>query len=83
MGLSHRRFTREFKMATIERLEQGVSMGGARALEVNPNVLQRWRREFRQGPGNAFPGGASGAGRKARWPNWNARLVSRPWRSIF
>jgi transposase-like protein len=24
-------------------------------VEVNPNVLQRWRREFRQAPGNAFP----------------------------
>ena len=57
MGLSRRRFTREFKLAAIERLEQGVSLGEvARALEVNPNVLQRWRREFRQGPGNAFPG---------------------------
>ena len=57
MGLSRRRFTREFKMAAIERLERGVSLGEvARALEVNPNVLQRWRREFRQGPGNAFPG---------------------------
>ena len=57
MGLSRRRFTREFKMAAIERLEQGVSMGEvARGLEVNPNVLQRWRREFRQGSGNAFPG---------------------------
>jgi len=28
----------------------------ARALEVNPNVLHRWRREFRHGPGNAFAG---------------------------
>src|SRR3990170_8963035 len=57
MGLSRRRFTREFKLAAIERLERGVSLGEvARALEVNPNVLQRWRREFRQGPGNAFPG---------------------------
>ena len=28
----------------------------ARAFEVNPNVLHRWRREFRQGPGNTFPG---------------------------
>ena len=28
----------------------------ARAVEVNPNVLHRWQREFRQGPGNAFPG---------------------------
>ena len=34
----------------------------ARALEVNPNVLQRWRREFRQGTGNAFPGNG-----KQRW----------------
>lgn len=57
MGLSRRRFTREFKLADVERLEQGVSMGEvARGLEVNPNVLQRWRREFRQGRGNAFPG---------------------------
>jgi transposase-like protein len=57
MGLSRRRFTREFKLAAIQRLEQGVSIAEvARALEVNPNLLQRWRREFRQGPGNAFPG---------------------------
>src|SRR5207247_6945408 len=34
----------------------------ARALEVNPNVLHRWRREFRQGPGNVFPGNG-----KQRW----------------
>ena len=57
MGLSRRQFTREFKLAAVRRLEQGVSMGeAARALEVSPNVLQRWRREFRQGAGNAFPG---------------------------
>jgi len=57
MGLSHRRFTREFKLAAVQRLEQGVSIAEVgRALEVNPNVLHRWRREFRQGPGNAFPG---------------------------
>jgi transposase-like protein len=34
----------------------------ARALEVNPNVLHRWRREFREGTGNAFPGNG-----QARW----------------
>ena len=55
MGLSRRRFTREFKFAAIQRLEQGISIAEvARALE-NPNVLHRWRKEFRQGPGNAFP----------------------------
>ena len=57
MGLSRRTFTKEFKLAAVRRLEQGVSIGeAARALEVNPNVLHRWRREFRQGSGNVFPG---------------------------
>ncbi len=57
MGLSRRRFTREFKLAAIQRLEQGISIAEvARALEVNPNLLHRWRSEFRQGPGNGFPG---------------------------
>jgi transposase len=57
MGLSRRQFPKEFKLAAVRRLEQGVSIAEvARGLEVNPNVLHRWRREFRQGPGNAFPG---------------------------
>ena len=57
MGLSRRQFTREFKLTAVRQLEQGVSIGAvARALEVNPNVLHRWRREFRQGRGNGFPG---------------------------
>ncbi|MBL8212638.1 MAG: transposase [Bryobacterales bacterium] len=63
MGLVRRQFGKEFKMAAIQRLEQGVSIGEvARALEVKPNVLHRWRREFRQGPGNVFPGNG-----KPRW----------------
>lgn len=64
MGLSRRQFTQEFKLAAVRRLEQGVSITEvARGLEVNPNVLlHRWRREFRQGPGNAFPGNG-----KQRW----------------
>jgi len=57
MGLSRRKFTREFKLAAVRRLEAGVSLAEvSRGLEVNPNVLHRWRREFRKGPGNAFPG---------------------------
>ena len=57
MGLSRRQFTKEFKLAAVRRLEAGVSLAEvARGLEVKPNVLQRWRREFRQAPGKAFPG---------------------------
>ena len=57
MGLSRRQFTKEFKLAALQRLDLGASIAEvARAFEVNPNVLHRWRREFRQGPGNVFPG---------------------------
>ena len=57
MGLSRRVFTKEFKLAAVQRLERGSSTGEvARAMEVSANVLHRWRREIRQGPGNAFPG---------------------------
>ena len=63
MGLLRRQFTQEFKLAAVRRLEQGASIAEvARGLEVNPNVLHRWRREFRQGPGNGFPGNG-----KQRW----------------
>src|SRR5215467_630928 len=63
MGLKRRLFSKEFKMAAVQRLEQGVSIAEVvRALEVNASVLHRWRREFRQGPGNAFPGQG-----KQRW----------------
>jgi len=63
MGLTRRQFTKEFKLAAVRRLEQGVSIAeAARALEVRPNVLHRWRREFRQGSGNAFPGNGT-----SRW----------------
>ena len=58
MGLSRRKFTREFKLDAIERLESGASVAAvARALEASPSLLQRWRQEFRESPGRAFPGG--------------------------
>jgi transposase-like protein len=63
MGQTRRKFTKEFKLAAVRRLEQGVSIAEAsRALEVDANVLHRWRREFRQGAGNVFPGNG-----KQRW----------------
>lgn len=57
MGLSRRKFTKEFKLAAVRRLEMGASMAEvSRACEVNANVLHRWRREFRDGVDHAFPG---------------------------
>jgi len=51
MGLSRRKFTCEFKLEAIERLESVAAV--ARALEVSPGLLQRWRQEFRESPGTA------------------------------
>lgn len=71
MGLSRRRFTREFKITAVRRLRQGESVAElARALEVNPSVLHRWREEFRDGPGKAFPG----SGRRRTEPDRVAQL---------
>ena len=57
MSMSRRKFTKEFKLAAVRRLEAGASIAEiARACEVNPNVLHRWRREFRDGVDRAFPG---------------------------
>jgi len=73
MGLSRRQFTKEFKLAAVRRLEQGVSIAEvARGLEVNPNVLYRWRRAFRAGPGNVFPGNG-----KQRWSEGRVAELER------
>jgi len=73
MGLSRRQFTREFKLAALQRLDSGASVAEvSRAFEVNPNVLHRWRREFRQGPGNAFPGLG-----KRRWEEGRVAQLER------
>jgi transposase len=68
MGLSRRKFTREFKLDAIKRLESVAAV--ARALEVSPGLLQRWRQEFRESPGRAFPG----AGQRRLDPDRVAQL---------
>jgi transposase len=51
MVKSRRVFTREFKLAAVKELESGKPLGYvARQLEVSPNTLHRWRREFKAQP---------------------------------
>jgi len=57
MGLSQRKFTKEFKEEAVRRLELGASLAEvARACEVDPKVLHRWRRELRDYGMKAFAG---------------------------
>ena len=64
MGLTQRKFTREFKLEALRRLAEGKTFARlARELEVHENVLRRWHREFAEQPSRAFPGkGQSGLG---------------------
>jgi transposase-like protein len=73
MGLSRRKCTKEVKLAAIQRLETGSTAAEvARAFEINPNLLHRWRKEFRHGPGNAFPGTG-----KRRWEETRVAQLER------
>ena len=57
MGAGRRKFTKEFKEEAVRRLGLGVSLAEvARACEVNPNVLHRWRRELQDYGVKAFAG---------------------------
>jgi transposase-like protein len=54
---SRRKFTKEFKQTAVVRLQSGQSMAEvARALEVNPSELHRWRRELQEHGDRAFSG---------------------------
>jgi transposase len=58
---SRRKFTKEFKQTAVRRLNAGQSVGEvARALEVHPSDLHRWRRELQTHGERAF----GGAGKK-------------------
>src|SRR5260370_7409116 len=71
MVKSRRVFTREFKLAAVKELESGKPLGYvARQLEVHPNILHRWRREFKEQPTKAF----SGQGRRVLAESREAEL---------
>jgi len=56
-----RKFSKEFKEEAVRRLNGGHSVAEvARALEVHPSDLHRWRRELQDHGVRAF----SGAGKK-------------------
>ena len=57
MGTKRRVFSKECKAAAVRSLEMGASATEvARALQVNPNVVHRWRRESWRFGGQAFRG---------------------------
>jgi transposase-like protein len=55
--MSRRKYTKEVKAEAVRRLELGAALADvARACEVNPSVLHRWKREMRDYGAKAFAG---------------------------
>jgi hypothetical protein len=56
-GIGSTKVYKRVQTGCDQQMEAGSSTAEvARAFEVTPKVLYRWRDEFRHGPGNAFPG---------------------------
>ena len=51
-------FSREFKLEAIKLVtERGMSQAqAARDLDLHPNVLRKWVKDFKADPQQAFPG---------------------------
>ena len=58
MGSTRRSFSREFKSEAVRMVtEGGHSLAQvARDLDIRPDMLRRWRRQFEEDPEQAFPG---------------------------
>ncbi len=54
---SRRTFTREFKVNLLRELENGKSTAEiSRRHSIHPSLISKWRREYRDDPGEAFSG---------------------------
>lgn len=58
MGESRRRFKREFKLEAVRMIVEGGHRVSevARDLDLRPDMLRRWQREFQEDERQAFPG---------------------------
>jgi transposase len=57
MDLARRIYSRELKIAAMQEIDSGRTIGEvARQLELSPHLLDRWRGEWRARGESAFPG---------------------------
>lgn len=79
MVSKRRRFTREFKIETVRLLTGSAQpvVEVAEDLEIHPNTLYKWVRQYGDNPEEAFPGKgkqASDAAELSRLRRENQRL---------
>jgi transposase-like protein len=69
MDLSRAVYSRDLKIAAMRALDAGARTGEiARKYQLSPQLLERWRGEWRA---------------KGESASWSARLASSRWRRIF
>src|SRR5678815_2878583 len=74
MLMSRRVYAREFKLQALKELESGKSFGlVARQLGINPTLLYRWKKEYREYADKAF----SGVGRPIAMPQVSEAALER------
>jgi transposase len=58
MGAKRRKFSREFKLEALRLIqEKGYSqLQVARDLEIRPEMLRRWKKQYLEDRAGAFPG---------------------------
>jgi transposase len=54
----HKRFDREYKLSAVKMVTEGGHTAAevARGLDIHPNVLYRWKRQYADNGEKAFPG---------------------------
>lgn len=57
MGQTRRKFTREFKINTVQLSYQRDNIEQLAAeLDIHPNSIHRWRKQYNSDPDHSFPG---------------------------
>ena len=57
MSKRRRQFTREFKISVLTDIETGKALAQlSREHGIHPSLITKWKREYRDDPGNAFQG---------------------------
>ena len=60
MPITHKRFTKEFKLKIVRTYDSGVSVAElTRQYDIHPNLVYKWSQEYRNNPQGAFHGTAS------------------------
>ncbi len=71
-------------MAAIKRLQSGVAVGRvARELEVDPNQLHAWKRQFEQRPNSAFSGEGRRRGEETRVAELERKIGQQTMEIVF